>query len=248
MYYNIETMSHKSLEALFGVLQDVRIEYEIKGINPFLYVLEDFDHGDKKYHIRVLRNLSKRGEVHINMFWFISSSSFLQYIKVKINDSFFDFYDVVEKKVNADDKNVKSQIVSKGYEKWKDITLSFIGEQQVKIIHKDIEKVITFEEFGFADTRTANTEDIKAKSSWDLLKLFATQEGKLELNILPTDNKKILQKQKQELVKILRDYFAIKEIPISYNKDENSYITNFKIMLPEEFKEDYRDKDISDQF
>lgn len=128
---------------------------------------------------------------------------------------------------------------------WQDITITFKGEFEIKLKHKNEEINLTHEHLGFADNRTPNLT--RAKSSWELLRLLAIDDGFFPLGKLSRRDKTKRKKQKQELSKLLKKYFQIEDDPFyPVDKENIDYKIKMKLIPESEFRDDWKDKDIWD--
>ena len=145
-------------------------------------------------------------------------------------------------------KEKNSTIIQLGIKpdsKWQDLTITFKSEFEIKLKYKKDEITLTHEHLGFADNRTPNLT--RAKASWELLRLLAVDNGTFPLNRLNRKEKAKRKKQKQELSKLLKKYFQIKDDPFyEINKDNIEYKIKIKLIPESEFRDDWKDKDIWD--
>jgi len=115
--------------------------------------------------------------------------------------------------------------------KWKDITIKFLNEQEVKITAPHLSTNVDYNEMGFRDERNR-----LPNRQWKLLKMFAENHGELSWSSLrkkydslysPLKEKAVtsdaIKKQKQLLSDRLKFYFQIDEDPFFPYKEVGAY-------------------------
>lgn len=128
---------------------------------------------------------------------------------------------------------------------WQNIEIVFTGEFLVKINYKNKELLTDHEKMGFSDKR--KPEETKAKSSWELLRLLAINNGTFPLARLGKEEKAKRKKQKQELAKSLKRYFQIDDDPFhELTKEESEYKIKLKLIPDPEFRDSWKDRNIWD--
>lgn len=131
--------------------------------------------------------------------------------------------------------------------RWKDVTITFKNDYDVKITIKNQPYNSDYRMLGFADTRV-RPEDMttRAKKSWGFLQILSQEKGTFPINTVSEKKKRAMYKKyKQELVAILKSAFGTSEDPFEkYDREEGIYKTKFHIVPEPLFREDYRDRDI----
>lgn len=127
--------------------------------------------------------------------------------------------------------------------KWQDIELTFRNEFEVKIKYQEREIIATHEHMGFADKR--KPDQTQAKSSWELLRLLAMNNGAFPLTKLDKEEKAKRKKQKQELTKLLKIYFGLDDDPFhELTKEESEYKIKIKLIPDPDSREQWADRNI----
>lgn len=148
------------------------------------------------------------------------------------------FLDKVFKKVIPllkEEKNEAIKATAKNT-KWEDITIKFINDYDVEIRNgKKIFKT-DYEQMGFADKRKDTKQETEAKKSWKLLQAFSMSNNIFPLSTLTIQERDRRKKQKQELSKLLKNYFSIADDPISYDETKKEYRLKIKL-IPESEEE-----------
>jgi hypothetical protein len=112
---------------------------------------------------------------------------------------------------------------------WETIEIVFLSDERVQICNGVNRETRNYAEFGFADGRNENPNQ-----AWIMLRALAEQEGVIQ------DGKKTgqpwpkVEKQVQEIRKVLRKHFGISADPIPFVKDVG-YRACFKIGLGRSF-------------
>ena len=75
-------------------------------------------------------------------------------------------------------------------------------------------------------------QETEAKKSWKLLQAFSMSNNVFSLNTLTLQERDRGKKQKQELSRLLKQYFGIADDPISYNETTKEYRLKIKL-IPE---------------
>ena len=104
--------------------------------------------------------------------------------------------------------------------RWEDFIFAFIDDETVVVKVKQHEAALTFEDMGLADGR-AGTPVIQ----WELLKVFAKNNG--EIAATSPDARNRYKKQKQILSQTLQEYFSIDFDP--FRPYEGAYKAKFTI-------------------
>jgi len=104
--------------------------------------------------------------------------------------------------------------------RWEDFMFAFIDDEIVVVKVKQHEVTLNFEDMGMADGRTG-----KPVIQWELLKLFAKNNG--EILATSPEARDNYKKQKQILSQKLQEYFAIDFDP--FRPYEGAYKTKFRI-------------------
>lgn len=129
---------------------------------------------------------------------------------------------------------------------WQNIEIVFTSEFLVRIRYKNKELQTDHEKMRFSDKR--KPEEMHAKDSWDLLLFLAMNNGIFPLARLTGKDRLKRQKQKQELAKLLKQYFQIDDDPFhEVEKDKAEYRIKLKLVPTPEFREDWKDRHISDR-
>jgi hypothetical protein len=130
--------------------------------------------------------------------------------------------------------------------KWEDLTIVFTNEFSVLIRYKDRQCQTDHQKMGFADERIQ--DKTRAIKSWYLLLTLATNAGGIPLDNLNDEKKEVLKKQKQELAKLLKNYFQILGNPFEkIDKQTNLYRIKIKLVPEPDCRPDiseFRYKDI----
>lgn len=130
--------------------------------------------------------------------------------------------------------------------KWEDITIRFKDEFLVNIKIKNEQVKSNYLKMGFHDDRVESEKRAKAKACWSMLHMFASKNGVFPLDHMKKSDKLKYQKRIQEISKILKNYFNLKDSPIEYNDIINQY--TIKINLVSAYPENqWRDKNIHDE-
>lgn len=128
---------------------------------------------------------------------------------------------------------------------WQNIEIIFTGEFSVKIKYKNKELLTDHEKMGFSDKR--KPDETHAKGSWELLRLLAINNGVFPLARLTGTDKAKRKKQKQELAKLLKQYFRLDDDPFhELTKEENEYKIKIKLVPDPEFRDSWKDRNIWD--
>lgn len=111
---------------------------------------------------------------------------------------------------------------------WDQVIIEVVSELAAKITVGMKTEHKTFDEMGFRDRRKPNpTPDF----TWELLKLFAKNDGRLTWDDDPIiDYKPVTKKHVSDLRKRLRSFFRIEGDPFKPYRKERAYETNFIIL------------------
>jgi hypothetical protein len=249
MYYEIEKLSSQSLEIIFLVLNHIKIKSEIRKRKHRLFCKSGEIQGvlarDQDVIIRDLINSEILKE---NVFWTILLSQDV----VSIDKPFFEFYEKVKTKLDSGSsvkERSENNIKPSYFEglSWEDITLRFLNGYDVEIAFKNQKIKSDYSVMGFADNRKNTNKDTKAKESWKMLQLFATNQNVFPIDNLTGKEKEKRKKQKQELSKLLRLYFNIQDDPISFNDISNNYKIRLNLIPEETFIDQWEDRKIIDE-
>lgn len=107
-----------------------------------------------------------------------------------------------------------------GDAQWSDLWIRLMEEDTVDVSIKGVHNKLTASEMRLTKSRTG-----RPLKQWELLTFFAQLEGVFEWGSLP--NRKLWEKQKQELSKSLRDAFGIAGDPI--NTKKGAWLCQFRI-------------------
>ena len=148
------------------------------------------------------------------------------------------FLDKVFKKVIPFFKVEKEEVAKATTKdtKWENITIRFLNDYDVEI--KNGKKIFKsdYEKMGFADNRKDTKQETEAKKSWKLLQALSISKNVFSLNTLTLQGRDRGKKQKQELSRLLKQYFGIADDPISYDETKKEY--RLKIQLIPEMEEE----------
>lgn len=126
---------------------------------------------------------------------------------------------------------------------WQNIEIIFTGEFSVKIKYKNKELLTDHEKMGFSDKR--KPDETHAKGSWELLRLLSINNGTFPLTRLTGTDKAKRKKQKQELAKLLKQYFGLDDDPFhELTKEESEYKIKIHLTPDPEFRDDWRDRNM----
>jgi uncharacterized protein YqfB (UPF0267 family) len=134
--------------------------------------------------------------------------------------------------------------------RWEDITIKFKNEYDADIITGRTTLHYDYEKMGFADKRVKKKDErVKANDSWKFLKILSTNNGVFPLDKLTGKEKEQRKKQKQSLSKILKELFpTVKDNPFyEYDDIEKNYKIKIKLIPIEDFRGDFRDRNIYDK-
>jgi hypothetical protein len=120
--------------------------------------------------------------------------------------------------------------------KWEDITIRFLNDYDVEIKNGKKSFKADYEQMGFADKRKDIKQETEAKKSWKLLQAFSMSNNIFPLSTLTIQERDRCKKQKQELSKLLKQYFGIADDPISYDETKKEYRLKIKL-IPEKEEE-----------
>ncbi len=159
------------------------------------------------------------------------------------------FIDKVFKKIIPFLKEEKREAVKTTTKntKWEDITIKFLNDYDVEIKNRNKIFKSDYEQMGFADKRKDNQQETKAKESWKLLQHFSRNNNVFPLNAPTRQENDRHKKQKQELSKLLKDYFGIADDPIAYDEDKREYRLKIQLIPEKIFQEQWADRNIFEE-
>jgi hypothetical protein len=133
---------------------------------------------------------------------------------------------------------------------WDKITIIFKNEYDIDI--KVDEKIYEYdyEKMGFGDRRIKDSKlKIKTTGAWSLLRLLSINNGEYTLNKFDKNQKTVIKKQKQTLLKILKELFPnLSGSPFEdYDDIKSIYRLKIKLIPVKTFRPDFRDKDIREE-
>lgn len=100
MIYDPEKLSKEALIKILFIMKQLRMFREVRGENPFLFFISDYDKNDDDFRIRVIRNLAKDKRMSISKYWFWTLSfKVTGYIKITLKDSFYDLLQQIENRL-----------------------------------------------------------------------------------------------------------------------------------------------------
>lgn len=262
MSYNLDNLSKTALQKILLVLEKINLYSELHSRKRFLFIKTDKLTGvTKDEQITIIYGLTRDKIIKENFLTsFLSEDKFL----LKIDDSFFSFYDRVKLKLVEKDKpgigltyilpenkttdnKVRKALKLKEDTRWENIELIFKSDYIVEIRINNNKHESDYEKMGFADNRKNSDEEAKPKSSWSLLALFSIYNNVFDYNKLTIQEKNKFKKKKQQLSELLRKYFQIEDDPITYNKETGIYKMRMKLKPEETFRDKWEDRNIVNQ-
>ena len=128
-------------------------------------------------------------------------------------------------------------------DKWGNITVKFIDDKIIKLTIEDKEEDSDYQKLGFADTRSNLFKRSAYVKSWGMLIAFAVKNGTIKAIEFPSDKKEkdIANKDRADLSQKLKSYFGLKDDPIVYDRDNQTYKIRIKLIPSPDFRDSYLD-------
>jgi hypothetical protein len=98
-------------------------------------------------------------------------------------------------------------------EKWKDVKISFISDERVRILVAGQPQTFNYDEMGFGDRRSG-----KSNRAWAVLRLLAQTKGVLGTTNRGSKNWAPLEQQISRTRKLLKRHFGLSEDPLPFEK------------------------------
>jgi len=112
--------------------------------------------------------------------------------------------------------------------KWKDVNIRFLSDLRVQVKTPDKDETFNYAELGFADRRRGKSKADKPKLAWRMLQRLAESGGTIRAPKKDGGWPQV-EKQVQELRKVLRRHFCIRTDPVPFVR--GGYEAAFEITL-----------------
>ena len=112
---------------------------------------------------------------------------------------------------------------------WGDIQVWFLSDERVEVTDGSTVLTFNYTEFGFEDSRSG-----KPNSAWAMLRRFAENEGRLELASIEMVDRSQVEKQIQDVRRVLRHHFGLGDDPLPFQRNEG-YRAIFKLGCRQSF-------------
>lgn len=111
--------------------------------------------------------------------------------------------------------------------KWEDVSINFVSDDSIRIQALEITKRYLFSAIGFTDRRRGDRPD----GLWELLKLFAKRNGRIDYGIDRPDSKRFMRMKAsvRRLRKRLREIFGLEADPFLPYRKVKAYETKFSM-------------------